>query len=218
MEAVQQNARNASIAQTLLVRMLQKAHAGELAAALAYAGHWRSVKDSCERQDIHRIEQDELHHRAQLALWLSELGAEPDIRLERRMKWIGKTIGLLCHIGGWYIPMYGAGRLEASNIVEYETLAKLALDCERPDMAEELVVFAEVEWDHERYFRCMVAGHWMRRLLPLWKQPPARDHTRRSVEAYRMELLRSTGHTRSDPLQAGSGGSSRLTPIPASPS
>ena len=47
-----------------LVRLLRLAYSGELAAAYAYAGHWRSVRDPVEREEIRRIECEELEHRA----------------------------------------------------------------------------------------------------------------------------------------------------------
>jgi demethoxyubiquinone hydroxylase (CLK1/Coq7/Cat5 family) len=35
-----------------LIRILQNAHAGELAAAFAYRGHWKSLKNSPEKTHI----------------------------------------------------------------------------------------------------------------------------------------------------------------------
>jgi demethoxyubiquinone hydroxylase (CLK1/Coq7/Cat5 family) len=40
-----------------LFEILQLAHSGELAAALAYNGHWRSVRDAGEREHIRIVEQ-----------------------------------------------------------------------------------------------------------------------------------------------------------------
>ncbi|MDQ3634788.1 MAG: hypothetical protein M3405_09820 [Acidobacteriota bacterium] len=39
-----------------LIRILQNAHAGELAAAYAYRGHWKSVRNSEEKTQIKIIE------------------------------------------------------------------------------------------------------------------------------------------------------------------
>lgn len=41
--------------------------------------------------------------------------------------------------------MYGAGRLERGNIVEYEIAAKLAAECGHPEMIDCLLEMAEVE-------------------------------------------------------------------------
>lgn len=43
-----------------LVALLQLAYSGELAAAHAYHGHWRSVSDADERGRTAEIEQEEL--------------------------------------------------------------------------------------------------------------------------------------------------------------
>jgi len=43
-----------------LIRILQNAYSGELAAAYAYRGHWRSLKKSAaEREKIKQIEAEE---------------------------------------------------------------------------------------------------------------------------------------------------------------
>ena len=49
--------------------------------------------------------------------------------------------------------MYGAGRLERGNIVEYEEAAEFARACGREDFIDCLLTMAEVEWEHELYFR-----------------------------------------------------------------
>jgi len=161
----------AESAQRDLVQLLQSAHAGELAAAHAYEGHARSVRDVVERTDIERIRDEELEHRARVAVHLEALGAGPDPRRERRMRRVGRVIGALCHIGGWYLPMYGAGRLEAGNIVEYEHAASLADTCGHGEMIADLLDMADVEAEHERYFRSKVESHWMRRVFPVWPKP-----------------------------------------------
>ena len=46
-----------------LVSLLQEAHAGEMAAAYAYRGHWKSMKDPGEREAIAKIEREEWEHR-----------------------------------------------------------------------------------------------------------------------------------------------------------
>ena len=73
-----------------LVRILQHAHSGELAASLAYNGHWRSVRNPVEVEEIKQIEQEELHHRRSVRIMLHELVAEPEAFRERRMSLIGK--------------------------------------------------------------------------------------------------------------------------------
>ncbi|HEX9422281.1 MAG TPA: hypothetical protein VF899_03510 [Pyrinomonadaceae bacterium] len=79
---------------------------------------------------------------------------------------IGRVLGVLCHVMGWLAPMYGAGRLESRNIGEYETAARHARDCGRDDLTDCLLTMAEVEWEHEKYFRSRVLVHPLRRRLP----------------------------------------------------
>lgn len=93
-------------------------------------------------------------------------------------------LGFLCHVAGWFVPMYGAGRLESHNIVEYETAARLALDCGRTDVIDCILTMAEVEWEHEAYFRERVLSHPWSRRLAVWPAPAPREHIRASFPAY----------------------------------
>jgi rubrerythrin len=158
----------------LLIRQLQGAYSGELAAGHAYRGHWRSVRDEAEIARIQQIENEEWHHRELVGDMLRQLGAGPN-RVREAIFWcIGKLIAFLCHIGGHYIPMYGAGRLERHNIVEYEDAAKYARECGHVEMIDCLLTMAEVEWEHEKYFRSKVEGGWMK----LWDPPPPKETIR----------------------------------------
>jgi rubrerythrin len=58
-----------------LIGLLQLAYSGELAAAYAYRGHWKSVSDPEERHRIEEIEQDEWHHRKLVGEMLANLKA-----------------------------------------------------------------------------------------------------------------------------------------------
>jgi hypothetical protein len=163
-----------------LVRQLKGAYSGELAAGYAYRGHWRSLRDGPDRTRIREIEADEWHHRDLVGGMLRQLGAKPS-RLREVIFWcIGHAIGIFCHIGGWFAPMYGAGRLERGNIVEYEEAAVFAKECGHEEMIDCLLTMAEVEWDHEFYFRSKVLGHPMLRIFKLWEAPPAREAIRSS--------------------------------------
>ena len=119
-----------------------------------------------------------MHHRELVRGLLADLGAGPSRLREAVFFCIGKTIGALCHIGGWFIPMYGAGRLERYNIVEYEDAARFARESGHPEMLDCLLTMAEVEWEHERYFRERITGHALLRLLPLWDAPPPKETIR----------------------------------------
>src|SRR5215510_4940474 len=110
-----------------LVSILQLAYSGELAAALAYRGHWKSVSGDEDRQRIRQSEEEEWRHRDLVGAMLQDLGESPGRLREVRAWLIGRTLGLLCHISGWLAPMYGAGKLESRNIREYEAAARHAL-------------------------------------------------------------------------------------------
>ena len=162
-----------------LIGILQLAYSGELAAAYAYRGHWKSVSDPQERRSIEEIENEEWHHRKLVGEMLSSLSAEPNQTREVRATIIGRTLGFICHLSGWLAPMYGAGRLESHNIREYETAARLARECGRDDLIDCLLTMAETEWEHERYFRSRVLTHRLAKHLPIWPEPPAKESIRK---------------------------------------
>ncbi|HTG95016.1 MAG TPA: ferritin-like domain-containing protein [Pyrinomonadaceae bacterium] len=163
-----------------LVAILQLAYSGELAAAYAYRGHWHSLSDPSERARVKVIEEEELHHRKLVGEMLQSLDAEPDARRELRATVMGRTLGFLCHLSGWLAPMYGAGRLESKNIVEYVTAACYARDCGRTEFIDCLLTMAEVEWEHEAFFRSCVVRHWLGKRLPIWSAPPPKENIRLS--------------------------------------
>jgi rubrerythrin len=169
-----------------LISILQLAYSGELAAAYAYRGHWHSVSDLAEREAIRKIEEDEWRHRELVGEMLNSLSADPRKFRELRATFIGRTLGALCHVTGWLLPMYGAGKLESRNVKEYETAARLARDCGRDDLIDCLLEMAEVEWDHELYFRSCVRKHALGGRLPLWPQPLPKEAIRLS---YQMEKV-----------------------------
>jgi hypothetical protein len=163
-----------------LIRLLQKAYSGELAAAYAYRGHWKSLRDEAERERVRQIEDEEWMHRDQLGLMLGRLDAGP-ARVREVMMWtVGRTVSVLCHLIGWFLPMYFAGRLESGNVGEYETAAlragRLGLDGFEYQLSE----MARVEREHEVFFMRAVAGH---RLLPLMEHIFGRVETDENGEA-----------------------------------
>jgi rubrerythrin len=175
-----------------LIALLQLAYSGEQAAAYAYRGHWKSVHDPGERERIRTIEAEEWHHRELVGGMLSDLGGKPDPRREMRTAVIGRTLGALCHVTGWLAPMYGAGRLESRNIREYEAAARLAHDAGRDDLVDCLLEMAEVEWEHEAYFRERLLGNRIGRRLPLWPSPPPKSAIRGSYAAERHDAAETS--------------------------
>lgn len=161
-----------------LIAILQLAYSGELAAGYAYRGHWRSLTDPEERARVKQIEDEEWHHRKLVGEILSGLGAGPKRIRELRATIVGRTLGFLCHVSGWFAPMYGAGRLESRNIVEYETAARYARECGRTDLIDCLLTMAEVEWEHEHYFRSCVLRHRWSKRFAVWPEPPPKETIR----------------------------------------
>jgi demethoxyubiquinone hydroxylase (CLK1/Coq7/Cat5 family) len=166
-------------AHSRLVGQLQRAYSGELAAAYAYRGHWRALPSGEDRVRIRKIEEEEWHHRRTVGDLLRGLGARPRWALEARAWVIGRTLGLLCHVAGWFLPMYGAGKLERRNVGEYAVAANDAVAAGRPELVEALLAMAEVEWDHEAFFRERVEGHGALRWFPLWAPLAPREDLRR---------------------------------------
>lgn len=159
---------------------LRLAYSGEHAAARAYAGHWRSVRDPEQRAAIRRIQAEELAHRARVGEMLGELGSRPSRLRDLLMGLLGTAIAASCFVGGWYLPMVGAGRIESRNIREYEDAARRAVLAGCPQYVDEFLAMAEVEWDHERYFHDRARGHRLHGRLGAWPDPPPREEIRAS--------------------------------------
>ena len=143
-----------------LITILQNAHAGELAAAYAYRGHWKSLrKDSAQREHIQKIEREEWDHRANVLRWLKQLDAQPNARREKVFWTIGKFIGAACYFSGWFFPMYFAGRLESQNVQEYIDAAEYAKELGMNECFDEMMKMSGVEGEHEEFFRQTVSNH-----------------------------------------------------------
>jgi rubrerythrin len=147
----------------LLGQLLQRAYSGELAAAYAYRGHWKSLTDKDEIAKIQRIEEEEWVHRRNIRRMLWFLDFCPSRAREGKSWIIGRCIGVGCHLAGWFWPMYFAGRLESANTKEYETAASYARDLGLAEFEGELLNMSAVEKEHELYFLGIVTSH---RLLP----------------------------------------------------
>jgi demethoxyubiquinone hydroxylase (CLK1/Coq7/Cat5 family) len=157
--------RGTAAAQSALVRVLQDAHAGELAAAFAYRAHWKSLRNRpTARAEVKRIEGTEWHHRTLVAAMLVELGARPRRPRELLMAGVGRFFGLLCFVTGFFAPMYAAGRLEAMNVNQYRTARHHASLLGLNGFEAQLEAMRVEEDRHERFFGEQVHGH---RLLPI---------------------------------------------------
>jgi rubrerythrin len=70
-------------AKASLIDQLKKAYSGELAAAYAYTGHAKSVRDALEMQEIETIREQEIEHRQRVGEMLAELGSGPAVPARR---------------------------------------------------------------------------------------------------------------------------------------
>ena len=150
-----------------LIRILQSAYSGEMAAAFAYRGHWKSLRNGSEKEKIKQIEAEEWTHRECVGRWLIKLNAKPR-RLREAVFWtIGRSLGNACFVSGWFFPMYFAGRLESGNVQEYIDAATFAKELGMNECFEEMMEMSRVEGEHEVFFRQVVAKH---RLLPVTRK------------------------------------------------
>jgi demethoxyubiquinone hydroxylase (CLK1/Coq7/Cat5 family) len=150
-----------------LIRILQNAHAGELAAAYAYRGHWKSLRESPEKIEIKKIEEEEWEHRRCLDHWLAHFEAKPRAAREKVFWTVGRSLGATCFLSGWFMPMYFAGRLESQNVQEYVEAARYARELGMEDCAEQMIEMSDTEQRHEDFFKGVVQKH---RLLPLMRR------------------------------------------------
>lgn len=179
-------------AKQALADVLKHAYSGELAAALAYVGHARSVRLPQEKEEIRQIELDERRHRTRVGEMIVELGSTIQSWRELQMFLIGTFVAISCRIGawlpgGWFFGMYGAGRLESKNIKEYEHAARYALLAGYPHFIDDLLEMAEVEWKHEKYFHDKIRLHALYRIIPAWKNPPPQAEIRATFAAFKAD-------------------------------
>lgn len=173
-----------------LVRGLALAASGEWGAIRAYLGHRASLPPGPDRQTIREILVDEIRHRRLVIEMLGDLGAGLDPRSERKLNVVGGLIAAFCRVGGRFLPMVGAARLECDNIVEYEILARLAHGAGVPALVESLLHLAEVEWDHEARLRSCASRHVLWRFAGIgWPVPAPRASIRERFAGF---LVRPT--------------------------
>lgn len=135
-----------------LVKLLQKAHAGELGAYHAYQGHWESVSDPEEQLEIQLIQEEELQHAYNVKRMLGHLGAKPSTLRDNTFVLLGRVLSFLCRWTGWFIPMYGALAIEQLGVVNYREILRIALKEGHPELALTLLRLASTEEEHRIYF------------------------------------------------------------------
>jgi len=150
--------------------------AGKAAQACAFRRAGRGVRlrrtcgisqDADERIDIAQIEQDEWGHRQSVL----EIMAVYDIKVSRWYEvrfWLtGKMISASCHVIGWFMPYYFAGRLESGNVCEYFVMMQYFHELGITAHDEVLYEMGLKEKEHEMFF---VDGLDSHRLLPAFQK------------------------------------------------
>ena len=143
-----------------LVALLQKAFSGELAAALAYNGHWKSLNDENEIRIVKKIEHEEWLHREQIRRMLSELDAEPHFFREKVFFLIGRSIGIICHFCGRFCAAFFAGILESKNVDQYAQASEYAKELGLKEYFVEFNEMQKTEAEHEFVLRELIKEHW----------------------------------------------------------
>ena len=59
-----------------------------------------------------------------------------------------------------------------------EAVLHLAVASGRPEFVPCLLEMAEVEWEHEAYFRGKVESHWLHRVIRVWPAIPPKESIR----------------------------------------
>ncbi len=138
---------------------MQAAYSGELAAALAYGGHWRTLKKSVEIEAIKQIEIDEWKHRERVGEILAEMGAKPSWIREKVFFFIGTSIAIICRVCGYFCAAYFAGILENDNVNEYNLAHKYAGELGLDHLLEDFREMEKTEAEHEIILYQMIEKH-----------------------------------------------------------
>ncbi|MBL9190089.1 MAG: hypothetical protein JNK23_21595 [Opitutaceae bacterium] len=150
-----------------LVRLLQRAYSAERAAAFAYVGHAASLRDPAAKAAVKQIEDDEWEHRRHVQAIMLRHGVPVSRRFEAQYWLIGKAISASCHVIGWFMPYFFAGKLESGNVCEYFVMMQHfhALGIREHDAILHAMGLKEKE--HEVYFLAQIEGS---RWLPFFEK------------------------------------------------
>lgn len=136
-----------------LIRMLQNAHAGELGAFHAYAGHIRATKDVVERNKLIEIQAEELRHINDCKRLLNYYGYPTNKLKDSIMQFIGKTLGLTCFISGRRLAAWGAGVIERVGMVNYQKMVDISQKLGNKKLVDIFTNMRDTEVVHEMYFK-----------------------------------------------------------------
>jgi hypothetical protein len=150
-----------------LATLLQKAYSAEKAAAYAYIGHAASVKSPAEQIAIKQIEDDEWGHRAEVLHIMQHYNIPVSKLYELRFAIIGRVISASCHVIGWFMPFFFAGKLESGNVCEYFRMKQYfnSMGIHQWDVV--LYEMGMKEKEHEVYFLAKIKGS---KMLPYFER------------------------------------------------
>lgn len=150
-----------------LVDLLKKAYSAEKAAAFAYQGHAAAVKNTEEKKAIRQIEIDEWSHRKEVLEIMQHYDIPVSKFYEVRFYVIGKLISFSCHVIGWFMPFYFAGRLESGNVCEYFRMKQFFNSLGIREHDQVLYDMGIKEKEHEVYFLAQIKNN---KLLPVFEK------------------------------------------------
>jgi hypothetical protein len=150
-----------------LVELLQRAYSAEKAAAFAYIGHANSLKSPAAKAAVKQIEIDEWDHRRNVLRIMQQYDIPISRFYEFKFHVIGRFISASCHVIGWFMPYFFAGKLESGNVCEYFVMMKYfhALGIKEHDSI--LYEMGIKEKEHEVYFLEQIKES---RWLPLFER------------------------------------------------
>ncbi len=145
-----------------LRKLLQRAYSAEKAASFAYQGHAASGQSADEKIAIHQIEQDEWNHRAEVLAIMQAHDIPVNKFFEIKYAIVGKIISASCHVIGWFMPIFFAGKLESGNVCEYFRMMKMFYEEGITQHNDVLFEMGIKEKEHEVYFLSKVKHKkWM---------------------------------------------------------
>jgi len=155
------------LAHPALVKLLQKAYSGEKAAAFAYIGHARSLRDPAAKAAVKQIEEDEWKHRENVLGLMRRYDVPVSRWLEVKLHIIGRIISASCHVIGRFMPFFFAGKLESGNVCEYFVMMRHFHSLGIHEHDAMLYEMGMKEKEHEVYFLGQIRTS---RLLPLFQR------------------------------------------------
>jgi hypothetical protein len=150
-----------------LIELLQRAYSAEKAAAFAYIGHANSLKKPEDKAAVKQIEDDEWGHRQNVLVILQKYDIPISKYYEVKFHLIGRIISASCHVIGWFMPYFFAGRLESGNVCEYFVMMQYFHSLGIREHDEILYEMGMKEKDHEVYFLNQIKTS---KLLPFFEK------------------------------------------------